>query len=124
MPNKKTKAELEAYIEAQNELILELREKVDELKNSQNSQEKSSNLVKTATDEDVDREICRLQLNKLYNKANNRELSIEETKKVEIFTKLLLSLDSRPKKNPNELSGVSNDELLADVLSINDNTKQ
>jgi len=113
--SKKTKAELEAYIEAQNEIIIELNEKVKKLE-AQNTP--SSEIIPTANEEDVDREICRMQLDKLYQKAHGRELSMEETKKAEIFTKLLISLDQKPKKSKNPATDLSDEDLLAEVYEI------
>jgi hypothetical protein len=69
-----------------------------------------------ATDEET---ICRVQLHLLNNASMLRELTMEETKKVEIYTKLLSQINNTKKKQPNDaLDSLSDTDLLKIVSEL------
>jgi hypothetical protein len=56
--------------------------------------------------------ICRVQLNKLRDISFERELTLEEAKRVEIFSKILNLLETVPKTIKVETKGINNEDLL------------
>ena len=120
-------SEKQAYIEAQHTTITSLNKKINQY------QEEIAHLkvllesavpllpdlsgdVLGSSDEEA---ICRSQINKLHNASAQRELTLEECRKLEIYSKVLNAVTSRPKlikfaaKNLDDvelLKLVSNDE--------------
>jgi hypothetical protein len=63
--------------------------------------------------------ICLVQLALLNNYSMQRELTLEETKKAEIFTKTLILLRSKQdKQETNTIGSLSNEELLEAMKSL------
>jgi hypothetical protein len=64
--------------------------------------------------------ICLVQLALLNNYSMQRELSLEETKKAEIFTKTMLLIQGKQpeKKEADGISGLSNEQLLEAFKSL------
>jgi TolA-binding protein len=63
--------------------------------------------------------ICLVQLALLNNYSMQRELTLEETKKAEIFTKTLVMLRNKQEnKEVNTVSSLSNEELLEAMKSL------
>lgn len=117
-------AEYKAYIESQNEIILKLSGEVElykaKLNSLKTSEKQPSTLISSADASDMDEAICEQQLGMLHELSLGRSLTMEEAKKFEIFTKLLLSLKARPKKQENPAQQLSDDELLSNVVGINE----
>lgn len=64
-------------------------------------------------------QICLIQLALLNNYSMQRELSLEETKKAEIFTKTMILLRSKQdKQEVNTIGALSNEELLEAMKSL------
>jgi len=122
-----------AYIKAQQSTIIsqtkninDLRKKLEEMSRSletltiENTKLKalapSGAIESSISDEES---ICLVQLALINNMSMQRELTLEETKKAEIFTKTLLSLRSRKvEKEETSIGNLSNEELLAAMKSI------
>lgn len=109
--------DLKIFSDAQTATIISLNKKINELNReierlkSQNIPSITSSIV---TDVDDEETIARTQLNLLKNVALTRELTYEETKKVDIYAKLLISLMGRKKEK-----GLPGDEAeTADLLKI------
>ena len=69
-----------------------------------------------ASDEET---ICRMQLEILNKVSMMRELSMEETKKVDIYTKLLIQINSGKKSKPDSgLDSLTDNDLLRIVADI------
>jgi len=66
--------------------------------------------------------ICRMQLQKLRDVSIERELTLEESRKVEIYSKILLQLQNKPKTIRVEAQKLSDVELLA-LTNENPDTK-
>jgi len=69
----------------------------------------SSKLDKDSKDEEV---IARIEIQKLRYEAMNRPLTFEESRKLEIYTKILSNIASRKKPPIIDVSNLSNDDLL------------
>lgn len=119
--------DLQIFAEAQFQTILELNEEVDRLKN-ENKRLKQMVIVPaeflplseiTVSDE---QSICQMELKRLQAKAIDGPLTFEETKKVQVYSELLLKMENKPKtfKISKTLSDV---ELLA-IASNNETPSQ
>jgi hypothetical protein len=103
----KTLTELKRFSKEQHQTILQLTNQIEQLKKENESLKKSSGgeVVRASSGpviagpvyDNHEENICRMELKKLHDLSLDRALTLEETKKVEIYTKLLLQLDSRPK---------------------------
>lgn len=119
----KTKAELEAYASAQHHTIVDLTRKLSlsdqKVKELEKLLEQTVPVIASPPQEvkssllDSDEEaICKMQLRKLHDKSTKSELTLEETKRVEIYTKLLQSLRSKKKADDGDAQAISTEELL------------
>lgn len=117
--------EIRAYAEAQYATILELSKKINKLEEDnkhlksllENStpilEEQKKELLGYNIDAPNEEIISEIQLNKLKAIALDRELTLEETKKFEIFSKVLANLKASQGKNKTI-------EVKADILSTED----
>lgn len=118
-------AELLEFSKAQHKTIVELTRKVQnlekKLKNTNNSKliKKEHSDILKVSDEEI---ICRTQLNLLREIAMERELTLEETRKVDMYSKILIALSDKPKTIEVKTKGMKDDELLA-VLENDEKTK-
>lgn len=119
-------AELRAFSEAQQKTIVKLSKKNKELEEEvahlKKLLESSAPIVAVdnaptfqadkflTTDQEA---ICRMQLNKLKEVSYERELTLEEAKRVEIFSKILNVLENSPKTIKVETKNLDNKELLS-----------
>ena len=117
----KSMVELKKFSEAQHKTIIELTKKINSLQKENETIRdtlKVQNVqlpeikqdLNAITDEEV---ICRTQLSVLKNKSLLGELTLEEAKKVDIFSKIILSIEQQGKKTNSTFEQLSNDELLA-----------
>lgn len=118
----KTPDELRAYIEAQQQSLIDVSKKVKKLEKEKEELEKK--LKKLESSENVtasniqisgqmtnEEAICIVQLSNLRTISDERSLTFEETKKADVLIKLLQSLQSKDKKK-NELEEVDTETLL------------
>jgi small-conductance mechanosensitive channel len=128
-----TESESKAYVKAQQSTIIsqtkninELRKKLEELSRQcetltiENTKLKalapSSSLDVSIPDEES---ICLVQLALLNNMSMQRELTLEETKKTEIYSKILISIRAKkPEKEENSISNLSNEDLIAAMKAM------
>lgn len=109
-------AELLEFSKAQHKTIVELTRKVNnlekKLKNTNNSKliTKEDSEILRVSDEEI---ICRTQLNLLREIAMERELTLEETRKVDMYSKILIALNDKPKTIELKTKNMKDDELLA-----------
>lgn len=121
----KTEAEIHAFVEAQQKTLL------DTIKKNKELQEKVEHLeklvggvvpiikVEGATSLNLDsdeEEIAKIEINKLKQIAmGNTALTLEEAKRLEIYTKILSSRTKKedPNKNEREVKELNSNELLA-----------
>lgn len=119
-------AELKAFSEAQQKTIVKLSKKNKELEEEVSHLKRllESSVPIIATDNTPviqadkfltsDQEaICRMQLNRLKEVSYERELTLEEAKRVEIFSKIINVLENSPKTIKVETKNLDNKELLS-----------
>lgn len=63
----------------------------------------------SSKDEEI---IAKLEIQKLRHHSMIRTLTFEESRQLEIYTKILSSVASRPKPPPIDVGGLSSDDLL------------
>lgn len=127
--NFKDMAELQAYAEAQFRSIMDLTKKVTRLE-EQNEHLKtkllsatakasptSDLLIPTISDPET---ICTTQLSKMKDRClSGDELTLEETKRVEIYTKLLLQIHGKSTETTTEkISGAMTEEQLLNSIKL------
>lgn len=123
--------QLKALCDSQYKTIIELSKKIQELEQENKTlkddsklkaaftgnvlklPEKEGEIVKLAkTDQEV---ICTMQLFHIKNNALNRELTLEEARKVEIYSKILATLNSKDGSKDAEFKKLSDDDLLKEL---------
>jgi uncharacterized coiled-coil DUF342 family protein len=109
----------------QSKKITELERKVDQLTSSLDNAEKRvavANTLAPNQEENSDTETtCLVQLAMLKGLAMNRELTLEEVKKLEILAKTLMLIKGKPSKEEKEKDNgkrISTEELLKLVGSL------
>lgn len=124
--------ELQEYCNSQYQVIIALNTKINELQEKLKSMEgvleKAAPLLaeqdgklevyKHLSDEMA---ICLIQIKLLKDKSFDKELSFEDTKKLEIFTKVLTILQSGAKLPENAAKNLTDSEL---VLLLEEELKQ
>lgn len=120
----KTEEELKAYIEAQQQSFIEvskkvrgledendnLKKKIDKLQLQQNKDKVSSLEAEEISDSEI---ICLSQIELLKKRTEERELTYEETKKFEVFTKIYEQIKTAKKNNDEKLKETSTEQLLS-----------
>lgn len=109
----KTVDELESFVEAQQKVIIQLNKKIQKLEYENNTlKDRAKNqplpLLKDLVISDKaspEESICLMQIELLKQTSLGRELTLEETRKLETFTKILqsLKLNNKPKDEPREV---------------------
>lgn len=112
-------SKLQAYSNAQTNAIIELSKK---LKNSQDEIDHLKKLLEGSVplidNSKLDiggndqEQICKLEINKLKNVSLNRELTLEEIKKLDIMVKILKDPKSISKQEEFPTKNLSADDLL------------
>lgn len=122
-------AELKDFTRAQHESIMNLTRKVKKLEEEKSELESMlvgklpSNLNSSSLIQDVgayEETICRMELKKLHDRSLEQQLTYEEAKKVEIYTKLLISINSKEKKEDLGAGKIETGDLLKLVVDNND----
>lgn len=109
-----------AYLEAQFELITKLNKQIEQLKIEKKHLEellKKSPLPVVGidtnqSDEPEEIKICKDQLKLLHNVSQDRELTMEESRKVDIYAKILLQSKDTDKKKASPVDNMTTKELL------------
>lgn len=123
--------ELRAYAEAQYTTILELSKKIQKLEEEnvglkkllENStpllEDQKKEFLGYSLDACNEEIISTIQLNKLKEISFDRELTLEETKRVEIYAKILSNLNAKKtEKQPQTADSLSNEDLLKLASSL------
>jgi hypothetical protein len=128
----KEMSQLQAYAEAQNSTILNLSKKLKKLEEERDhlKQLLESSVPILKDDKSLGQKfltsseeaICVMQLEKLRDISSGRELTLEEARRVEIFSKVLTASRNSPKVIELKTQNMSNEELLALVEGTNDNS--
>lgn len=127
--------ELQVFCEQQHATILELTKKIDALK-AKNKQ--LEDLLQTKVpligeykpivqagriDEAYEENICRIELKKLHDVSLERALTMEEARKVEIYSKLLIAINQKPKNDIIDTEKIKTEDLLRLVSGTSDESK-
>jgi hypothetical protein len=117
--------DLKAFAEAQQKTIIHLTKKIKTLEDENSHLKKLVEQTVPVIKKDGQPEqkgdkfltsdqeaICRVQLNKLRDISFDRELTLEEAKQVEIFSKILNLLETVPKTIKAETKGINTEDLL------------
>lgn len=114
----KSEEEKTAYIEASFQTIQEQTKKIKDLEAKNKQLEallaKTVPVIAPAGEEisPSEEQICRDQLRVLNLVSKERELTLEETRKVEIYSKILNSLSGRKSNTPSQTDGLDLGQLL------------
>lgn len=127
--------QLQQYAVAQNTTILQLSKKLKKLEEERNhlkqllessvpilnddSKPQLGEKFLTSSEESI----CVMQLEKLRDISVERELTLEEARRVEIFSKVLSASRNSPKVIEFNTKHRSNEELLAILEGTNDKSK-
>lgn len=119
-------AELRVFSEAQQKTIVKLSKKNKELEEEishlKKLLESTAPIVTTSAEPAVSAEkflttdqeaICRMQLNRLKEVSYERELTLEEAKRVEIFSKIINVLENSPKTIKVETKSIDSKDLMS-----------
>lgn len=119
------------FVEAQHRTIVELTKRLDKVTNEKKQLEQLLQSTSPAligeykpvvqpfntVDQALEENICRMELKKLHDVSLERVLTHEEAKKVEIYTKLLVTLAQKVPTKTLEMRKLSTEELLDRVSS-------
>lgn len=128
-------SDLKAFSEAQQKTIVQITKKMKQLEEERDHLktllESTAPIIQTHQNNSViaekfltsDQEaICRTQLMRLREIALEREMTLEETKKVEIFSKILTALENAPKVIKLDTKSIDSGDLMGLLEdSTNDN---
>lgn len=123
--------QLQEYATAQELTIIQLSKKVQKLEDERNHFKKllesSGTLISTdkkqLINEDDSENICNLEISKLRDNSIQRELTLEECRKLETYVKILTQLESR-KKKPTEKEAEKLDTTALWALVENEDGKK
>ncbi len=113
--------ELKAYSDAQGKTLIEMSKKIKKLEDDNKELKKHlmnvTPIIKpdapksafATTDEET---ICRQQIYKLKEISMERELTLEETKRLDIYTKILIEVENKPKVFEVKSKNLSDQELM------------
>jgi len=101
---------------------LEQQAQESKIKNGLGASVSESGIILNLDDEDGQELICKFQLAILGDRASKCELTLEEARKVEIYSKILNGDGKNTRKNAKELKSLANDDLLKQ-LEENDDKK-
>lgn len=118
-----TVADLKAYANSQFRTIVEQSKKIHSLEEEITHLKKllsdnaplvkdPSKKIELYNDVSDQEAICRMELTKLKTLSIERDLSLEEAKRTEIYTKLLISLTEKSKKIIDPMAQMTDDDLL------------
>lgn len=129
-------SQLQQYAEAQNTTILQLSKKLKKLEEERDHLkqllESSVPILKDDSNPSLrqkfltssEEAICVMQLEKLRDIASARELTLEEARRVEIFSKVLTAARNSPKVIELKTQNMTNEELLAIVEGTNEKSNR
>lgn len=127
----KTEAELKAFAEAQHKALIQVQKKNKQLEEENLHLQKlvegvvpiiqteSNSILSVGKDEE---EIAKIELRKLKKESmGNESLTLEQAKKVEIYSKILNAQPKEKSRSEREVQELDRDSLLAIVESNNGN---
>jgi len=125
--------QLQQYAMAQEQTILQISKKLQRIEEERDHLkqllETSVPLIKTSPEgvqhfaENDTEYICNIEIGKLKQNSIVRELTLEESRKLDTYFKILTQIRSRPNLQEKEVKSLSNDDLLKLVENNDDRTK-
>jgi acetolactate synthase small subunit len=120
--------ELQAFCRAQQKTLIDMTKKLkasdDEIKHLKKLLEGAVPVINAPAKIDLssndEEAIAREQLYLLKKLSSERELTLEETKRYEIFSKMLTTLKDKPKTIEATARNLSNDQLMAAMKTDDD----
>lgn len=126
----KSFAELQEYTVAQYNTIIQQSKKITQLESEISHLKKlvtqTTPLIEGRSDSSPhlitsdEEAIARLELRKLRDSSMGRELTMEEARKVEVYSKLLHQLSNKPKTIVVDTKKISSDQLLNSLNEASD----
>lgn len=126
MEQYKDMAELQVFADAQHKTIISQSKKIQELESEINHLKGllSSTVPILHVDGPLnindEESIARCQLTKLRDVSFARELTLEEARKLEIYSKIINQIESRPHKKAIPTEKLSNDQLIKTLNEPNE----
>jgi hypothetical protein len=121
--------QLQEFAQAQQTTIIQLSKKIQKLEDERNHLKKllesSVPLISPIKNENEnDSEyICTMEISKLRDISTQRELTLEECRRLETYFKILTQINNRPKKEEKEVEKLSDSEVLKLVENNDVNRK-
>lgn len=117
--------ELQSIIDAQTKTLITLNKKLkvvqDENEHLQKLLKQTNPIIVSMDEAGLDEElIARSELRKLRQRSQDMELTMEETKKVEIYSKIMNAIANKPKILTVNTKNLKTDELLSALDSATD----
>lgn len=126
----KEMSQLQDYAMAQEQTILQISRKLQKLEEERDHLktllETSVPIIKTSPEgvqlfaENDTEYICNIEIGKLKQNSIVRELTLEESKRLDTYFKILTQLNSRPNKQEKEVKDLNTSDLLK-LVENNDN---
>ena len=123
--NEEKVIEQQMYISAQNKTILVLKKKIQDLEIklkalSEDNQRAPANLLTGDVDPGVINPMltCEIEISKLHKVTIERELTFEETKKLDLLIKNLVLLRSKKEAEPPAATKMSTEDLLKLAMTL------
>lgn len=116
----KEESELQLTVEAQMLTLVKLNKKIKQVEDENEHLKKllkqTNPIIVSMEEAGLDEElISRSELRKLRNVSQERELSMEETKKVEIYSKIMANIANKPKAIEVYAKNLKSEELMAQL---------
>lgn len=117
--------DLENIIDVQTKTLIKVQKKIKQLEDENEHLKKllknTTPIVVSMDEVGLDEElIARSELRKLRQVSQDRELTMEETKKVEIYSKILSNLANKPKTIEVKAKNLKSEELIGLLETSND----
>jgi hypothetical protein len=110
--------QLQEFVQAQQTTIIQLSKKIQKLEDERDHLKKllESSVpliapIKNENENDSEY-ICTMEISKLRDISTQRELTLEECRRLETYFKILTQINNRPKKEEKEVEKLSDGELL------------
>lgn len=122
---KEDTSDLQTTVDAQMKTLITLNKKMktvqDENEHLKKLLKQSNPIIVSMDEAGLDEElIARSELRKLRTYSEQRELSMEETKKVEIYSKIMNTLANKPKKLTIDAKNLKTEDLLGALEAADD----
>ena len=119
-----TKEEVDKLVEDYNSLKRELEVTKDKLKHLEDLRQFAANKISVGSDEE---ELCKLEINRLYQAAKRGPLEFNEVKAFEVYVKSLMLIrgkSSVEEKKQKKQPALSEEQLLNLALQVVDDTNE